>query len=228
MTKRIIALAITLIMLLSAVTIIEVGAVNHAPDKDYLFLDDFDAKHGVYKYPDSVNYYYDELYYHYVDENDPNSEIDWAIVYALAYATSEMGIKTIVADRVLATRHDAWYGYGWALYDAETKDFVAIDKVDLSKYEGFVKGLEEAKIGNPLGDANLDGELTVLDATYIQRALAGLCEFDSRDDLSEYLSRNADIPLDYISDMDGDGERSIFDATAIQMKLAKVEDTVVE
>ncbi len=226
--KKVLSIILVVIMLFSALTIIEVGAVNHAEDKDFLFLDDFDAKHGIYEYPDAVDYYYDELYYHYVDENDPNSEIDWAIIYALAYAGSPMGIKSIVADRVLATGHDVWYKHGWAIYDAQTKEFISVDEVDVTKYNGLEKGFAEAKVGNPFGDANLDGELTILDATYIQRALVGLCEFDQRDDLSQYSTRSKkyDRPLDYISDIDGDGERSVFDATAIQMKLAKTTDTV--
>lgn len=221
--RKILALVISLIMLLSAVTSLEVAAVNKAPDKDYLFLDDFDKAQGVYSYPENISYYYDEVYYHHVDENDPASEIDWALIYALGYATNNTSVKTIVADRVVSTGHDAWYIFGWALYDAKTKEFIAINNVDVTKYEGLEEGLAQANIGKPLGDADLDGALTILDATYIQRVMARVCEFDSRDDLREYYEINVDGKLDYISDIDRDGERTIFDATAIQMKLAKIE-----
>ena len=229
MVKRVIPLVIVFIVLLSISSIAQFAAVNRAEEKDYLFLDDFDAKHNVYEYPDSIEYYYDERYYHYVDENNSESDIDWAIVYALAYATDGTGIKRIVADRVIATGMDVWYTHGWALYDAATKEFISIDKVDIAKYDGFEKGLAEAKVGKPFGDADLDGELSVLDATYIQRAIARLSEFEDRDDLSQYDTRgvNYDRPLNYISDIDGDGERTILDATAIQMKLARIEETFV-
>ncbi|MBQ2971656.1 MAG: hypothetical protein IJE16_03780 [Ruminococcus sp.] len=228
--KKLFSIILIVVILLSAVTVIDAGATNRAPDKEFLFLDDFNSKHGVYEYPDPVDYYYDEIYYHYVDENDPESEIDWALVYALAYAGSPMGVKSIVADRVLATGHDVWYKHGWAIYDAQTKEFISVDEVDVTKYSGLEKGFSEAKVGNPFGDADHDGELTVLDATHIQRVLAGLCEFDIRDDLSQYStwSIKYDRPLDYISDYNRDGERSVLDATAIQMKLAKAENTVVE
>ncbi len=221
--RKILTLVISLIMLLSAVTTINVAAVNNAPEKDYLFLDDFDKAQGVYSYPDNVSYYYDEVYYHHVDENDPNSEIDWAFIYALGYATNNTSIKTIIADRIVTTAHDVWYQFGWALYDAETKEFIPLHLIDETKYEGLPEGLEQANIGTPLGDANLDGELTILDATYIQRVMARVCEFDSRDDLRIHYEINVDGKLDYISDMDRDGETTIFDATAIQMKLAKIE-----
>lgn len=223
--KKIISLFLVLIMLCVCM-MTSFSAVNIAGDKEYLFLDDFDAKHSVYGYPDNVNYYYDELYYHHVDENDPDSEIDWAIVYATFYAGSAMSIKRLVLDRVITNGSiEAYYPVGWALYDAQTKEFISIDKVDVTKYQGLEVGLEKAHVGNPLGDADMDGELTVLDATYIQRVLAKLCEFNLWDDLSgcSLAGVKYDRPLDYISDIDGDGERNILDATAIQLKLAKLD-----
>ena len=59
--------------------------------------------------------------------------------------------------------------------------------------------------GMILGDADDDGQLTILDATTIQRHLAGL-------PTSAYNEG--------ASDADGDGEVSILDATAIQRHLA--------
>ena len=56
-----------------------------------------------------------------------------------------------------------------------------------------------------VGDADKDGELTILDATAIQRALAGLKN-------EKYDAKAADA--------DEDGEVSILDATAVQRKLA--------
>ena len=59
-----------------------------------------------------------------------------------------------------------------------------------------------------IGDADRDGEVSILDATMIQRYLAGLNE----------LNR---IKM-YLADTDGDGEVSILDATAIQRWLASL------
>jgi len=57
-----------------------------------------------------------------------------------------------------------------------------------------------------IGDADLDGEVTIIDATLIQRYLACL---DDMDRIQRYLA-----------DTDGDGEITILDATAIQRWLA--------
>ena len=197
---------------------------NDAGNKNYLFIDNFTAKHFVYE--GDSHYYYDEIYYHRVDENDSTSEIDWAIVYALLYAGNASSVKGIIADRVVVSDSmNVFYEFGWALYDVESNEFIAIEDVNTTKYDGFEKGLEEAKVGNPLGDANLDGTLNILDATYIQMVMAKLCEFNEMDDLSYAGTWGVQYnhPLKYISDINGDGERNILDATAIQLKLAGIE-----
>lgn len=59
-----------------------------------------------------------------------------------------------------------------------------------------------------LGDADGDGRVTVMDATYIQKAIVELPDVPALEDL----------PLD-ICDVDGDGTISIKDATAIQLMI---------
>ncbi len=58
---------------------------------------------------------------------------------------------------------------------------------------------------NFIGDANLDGRLTITDATSIQRYLALLDDFNDEQKLN--------------ADFDNDGLVSVFDATLIQIKL---------
>ena len=59
-----------------------------------------------------------------------------------------------------------------------------------------------------IGDSDLDGEVTILDATNIQRYLVGLADMDS---IGQYLA-----------DTDVDGEVTILDATAIQRWLVSL------
>lgn len=59
------------------------------------------------------------------------------------------------------------------------------------------------------GDADFDGELSILDATLIQMYIAGLVD-ETEVDLS-------------VSDIDSDGDVSVMDATAIQLKIARIE-----
>lgn len=61
-----------------------------------------------------------------------------------------------------------------------------------------------------IGDVNLDGELSILDATEIQLVLAQLTEF---------ANENAKA----LADVNGDGEITILDVTKIQLILAKIE-----
>ena len=64
--------------------------------------------------------------------------------------------------------------------------------------------------GYLIGDADRDGEITILDATRIQRRLAGLAPSDRL--------------ADYLSDVDGDRSLSILDATCIQRRLASIDN----
>lgn len=57
-----------------------------------------------------------------------------------------------------------------------------------------------------IGDADEDGEVSILDATRIQRTLAGLVELS--------------VLQDYLADVDGSGGVTILDATIIQRALA--------
>lgn len=62
-----------------------------------------------------------------------------------------------------------------------------------------------------IGDADMDGSVTILDATRIQRRLAGLAEADTLES--------------YLSDVDGDKNATILDATCIQRRLAGMENS---
>ena len=67
-----------------------------------------------------------------------------------------------------------------------------------------------AEGSRPRGDADMDGEVTILDATRIQRFLAG-------------LAAESDIDAD-VADADSDGDVTILDATRVQRYLAGLCD----
>ena len=66
------------------------------------------------------------------------------------------------------------------------------------------------------GDVDGDGYFSILDATQIQRFLAGICPLGSSEEF-EALAR-------WLADTDGDGAVTILDATRIQRILAGIDD----
>lgn len=143
----------------------------------------------------------------------------------------------IVADRyVYSIGGYELFLSGYALYDAEKDDFVELAAVDAADYPGLYEALWEIELGNPIGDADFDGKVTILDATHIQRALVNLDDLEGCYVLGEGMA-NMRCP---VADADSDGKITILDATRIQRVLAgicdmdgspihaeKIEDSVV-
>lgn len=71
--------------------------------------------------------------------------------------------------------------------------------------------------GRLIGDIDGDKELTVADATYIQRCQVGMSDYPESD-INKPIDM-VDNPIPYYSDFNQDGERDIVDATAIQRFL---------
>ena len=89
-------------------------------------------------------------------------------------------------------------------------------------YTELKKALDELKIGRPIGDADGDGLLDILDATLIQRALVGLDIV--LEDADRYWCGGMDGAWKRYSDADGDGSITILDATRIQRTLAGLSE----
>ena len=212
-----------------------------------------------HKYYDKVvelNYgiepwYYDELYYHYSDEN--SEEPDWALIYIYTDVTDMLPIRygVVVGNMAIYTEtrdmysDSRYYVYVSALDKFLYVEYSQIEEV-IESCPDFVEVIEENNYGQRIGDINDDFVVNILDVTYIQRLLAGYKDsvcvrkgLTTNQRTSEYVDtvdslRASYVYVDgkwkweyvYISDFNRDGERTIHDATAIQMKLAKVEDTV--
>ena len=178
-----------------------------------IFEDEFVNRY----FPDEY-YEYEEIYYNY----DENNELDWVLLYGYVYGPNPRNCYAVIDERVVLQGECSPFAVKYAIYDVEAQEFIDIcDISDFSEYIGLEDKINELLLGVPLGDCDLDGELTILDATYIQMFLAGLREFSYDDELSDRYAVNTE--LNYISDIDRDGSRTILDATAIQMKLAKID-----
>lgn len=223
--KKLICILLLIIMLLS-ITIAPTFASE---------AEDFYAKYNLYsekfidRYVGSIgSMSYKELYYHHTDRDNPDSQIEWSLVRGYAgweqfsrYITN----YAVVGDRVICQEDGQEpFNLGYCIYDVQKDEFIHIADVDVNDYDGLNQCLNVLKIGRPIGDADCDYELSVLDATEIQRTLAHLTELGVKDMLSGrayFICVGNDMK--YVSDFDRDGYVSIIDATAIQMKLAKLD-----
>ena len=137
---------------------------------------------------------------------DENGELEWALCRGYIDWVAEV-LGYIKLSKVFLTTGDAEpFGIEFAVYDAKKDDFVLMDE-DLSAYSGLEDEMVKLGIAYPIGDADNNRELTIHDATIIQRYLAGL----DNNKIDEFLC--------YVDD---DDEISILDATVIQCYLAKL------
>lgn len=118
------------------------------------------------------------------------------------------------------------YAFGKCIYvPAENVGYALWQVYDKNNVEGIENIFTEAGLGILVGDMDKDRKITVKDATFIQKCIAGLEAFDKDDYVGRYdrvYSDKENVPL-YVSDFNRDGVRNVKDATAIQKSIAGLE-----
>ena len=114
------------------------------------------------------------------------------------------------------------YAYGYGIFIPSTEEIYDLSVAYKMGIEGIESVFTEVKIGKLIGDMDKDREITIKDATIIQKCLAGISEFDKNDYIIAF-SYEDNPPLLYVSDFNRDCNRNIEDATAIQKHLAKMD-----
>lgn len=164
--------------------------------------------------------HYNELYYHYTDDG----ELDWVLVQGLGYRERPALLYRIVGNRLLSNSScfipfDGTMG----VYDVAKRIYYDVTDDMLNRYDGLADVYMEMGIGRLIGDIDRDDELSIIDATIMQRCEAKSMDYPADDEV-EY--RNSDDQLRYYSDFNRDGERDILDATCIQRYLTNLPFTV--
>ncbi len=160
---------------------------------------------------------YQEVYYHY----NNNGDFDWALVEASYYGPQTSLYYAVFGDKVSLRGQCYPFDICYGVYDAKLRKFFDVcDVYDSGEYADLREKIDSFSFLLPIGDYDMDKKLTILDATGIQKKLAGLTYYNE-DDLGDYISLRGE--LKYVSDIDRDGERTVMDATAIQYKLAGLE-----
>ena len=226
--KRIVSVLVMIVMLVS-VAMVPVYASSFSDRfPDALYIERYEEKYGDYVAR------YSEMYYHHVDEVDPNSPIDWAFLLCCQdIAENPEGggrgyTYVAVVDNVLVYIHYFYSPFEtcYAIYDVEKDEFFDISQVDVDEYEGlseYLYSLAESKKFRHIGDVDGDWSLTVIDATIVQQLVAGYTEYEESDYEVRSFSWVDGKSIKCMSDVDRDGERTIMDATEIQRKVARIE-----
>lgn len=178
-----------------------------------------------YDYLKEGTIFYDEIYFHYEDKALSEENLpEYALIHVFPRNNDEYHQTAhIINDMVF----EQWYNgipftYGYGIYVFETGDFYDLIEVPSLDLEGKANIYKSVNYRYRMGDNNGDYNLTIQDATYMQKCLANFEDFREDDDITEYFYKPEKKV--YISDYNRDGERNIRDVTAIQKRLANITE----
>ena len=221
---RIMSFVLMLSVLLCSFTLMSASA-----EDKYKYKDAVISKYKEINDGSEFEWFYGERYEYYAPGNTPDEcEPDYMLFYLSSNFEFGMGCADMFGDYVVYTNSMSYpLGAGYGIYvPAEDKAYALSTAWEMG-IEGIENVFLNTKIGDLIGDADGDRKLTVKDATYIQKCLAGLEEFYRFDEIeaNRYEGPNCDgagLPV-YVTDFNCDHQRDIKDATAIQKHLAGLE-----
>ena len=155
---------------------------------------------------------YEELYFH----TDESGAVDWILVKAELGGVISMVIVDAVVEGVHIYSKNSHFPFAamYGIYDVKQGkffDLTAIQPSELEHYDGLYDAFRSQDLSGivlqtKVGDANGDGQVGIVDATFIQRYVADM------------------IPKQAVvlsaADVDGDEEVSSIDVTLIQRNEA--------
>ncbi len=175
------------------------------------------------KYPYIKDRYsnYSEHYVHYTVDEKTGEEIPvYALIFQYPNYSEFVQTAHIINDMVLEGYSGLPFTYGYGVYIFETGEFYDLIEVPDLNLDGKANIYKSVNYRYRMGDNNCDYNLTIQDATYMQKCLAGLENFREDDNITEYFNNPGKEV--YISDYNQDGVRNIKDATAIQKRVAGI------
>ncbi len=171
-----------------------------------------------------IEIYYSEKYEYYSDNNATEDEADpnYVLIYLRTNVCTDILIAYAYGDYVLfQTSGEIPFAFGRGIYIPKTQEVMDLTEACDRGIEGIDKVFTEAGVGRLIGDMDKDRRISIKDATYIQKALAGFEGFG----LEEIFASEFDetLPCD-VADFNRDREANIKDATAIQKYLAGITE----
>ena len=147
--------------------------------------------------------------------HESGGTVDWTLVYGMTNMVAPMPYTKVIGHRFLAgSAMGSPFTANYGVYDIKNDRFIDAASAAAKKYEGFSAAFDSFGGGRLLGDLDGDDELSVIDATMLQRCDLGMRDYPADDLLSDES---------YASDFNRDGERDILDATCIQRYLVGLD-----
>lgn len=171
------------------------------------------------KYYDTVEFSLDAVYEH------KGESAEGYVVFDLNFPKkdSEMGdVSVKISDSIYTNEVDyyrvsCYLGLGYYVVIPEAHEVIILEDAVKADLDGLKDWCAEEGIARKIGDADADGEITVKDATYIQKSVAGFEGYADKDIYAMYCSS--------YSDFDGNYKVNVKDATNIQKYLADLTFT---
>ena len=220
---KISALVLVVVLLLSTVSVFAVSVPVDKYKYDEIIFEKLypSSYNDPYSTIPDLYFSYRERYEYFSPEN--TSEIpDYVLVYLSENQYGEAYTADLFGDYVMYS--NCWqspFKYGYGIFIPETEEIICLTTAYKKGIDGIENVFTEAGIGRLVGDMDKDRKITIKDATYIQKALAEIIEFESDDWLMAF-AYSENPPLKYISDFNRDGNRNINDVTAIQKHIARI------
>lgn len=245
--KKLLAFILS-VAILACVFAIPVVAVDDNRKSTYLFMDRFYASYGgmINEFNENETMtdaekeqYYKELFYHY----DESGDVDWVFIFCHTDWYVPEGGYYHIGNRLIKTSESYTpCSLGFAVFDVKDNKFYDISKVwKDEKYSVVAKQFEQAvdkgfsdfETNLIIGDMNYDNYITVSDATYLQKCLAGLEDYPVTPELQMFIDQkiaydpvncNITFKINDFYDTNADGTVSISDATKIQRISAEIDE----
>ena len=170
--------------------------------------------------------YYREIFEYYSEENDAENEEstpDYVLIDLTTNLYFEMPVADILGDCLLSEfSGNIPFVYGYAIFIPESEEIYDLTYALTLDIEGIDEATNHIGFDQLIGDTDGDRQLTIKDATYLQKCLAGIENFSKNDDVTGYFFESE--MNTYISDYNRDGDRNIRDVTAIQKRLANITE----
>lgn len=220
--KRFISISIVATLLI-CLAFANVSAISVDPENKYKYDEIITPK--VFKEwqlqdPDFVINYSER--YEYYSSDDISTQDELVPDFVLISLDTNWCIDTfagdIFGDYVLTTTSAGIpFTYGYGIYVPKTGEVYDLYNAYKIGIEGIENVFTKGGVGRLLGDMDRDRKLTVKDATYIQKILAGVEGFTEPTIHAAEFDNT--LPIS-ISDFNRDRVRNIKDATAIQKYIA--------